>query len=470
MKLKGGRGSTVGPEDVRAALSRVRDPDLGRDIVALGFVKDIRVEGESVSFAIEFTTPACPVREQMQEDARRVVLSLPGVTSVEVEMSSRVRGTRSGQKGELLPLVKNVVPVASGKGGVGKSTVSANLAVALARLGARVGLMDADVYGPCIPTIMGATTPPTTLNGTIVPVVCYGVKIVSIGFFVPKGEATIWRGPMLSKLVDKFLGGVEWGELDYLLVDLPPGTGDVQLSLCQKIPLTGAAVVSTPQDLAFNVAEKAISMFTTLRTPVLGLVENMSGFECPHCGQREEIFGSGGARRFAAASGIPFLGEIPLATDIRTTSDEGNPIVQSRPESLSARAFVRVAENLAAQVSTLAMGGVSTDRPEVAEITQPSENRVRIVWKDGHESIYTGYALRVGCRCALCIDELSGTKRLREESISNDVRPLSIDPVGRYAIRFHWSDGHSTGIYTFEHLRELCPCPICTDNTEARTR
>ncbi|HTE86660.1 MAG TPA: P-loop NTPase [Dehalococcoidia bacterium] len=465
--MKGERESAIAPEEIRAALSRVTDPDLGRDIVTLGFVRDIQIEGENVSFAIELTTPACPVREQMKEDAYRAVLSLPGVTHVEVEMTSRVRGARSEQRDGLIPLVKNVVPVGSGKGGVGKSTVSANLAVALAQLGARVGLMDADVYGPSIPTLMGAATPPAAENGTIVPVLRYGVKIVSIGFFVPKGEATIWRGPMLSKLIDKFLGGVAWGELDYLLVDLPPGTGDVQLSLCQKIPLTGAAVVSTPQDLAFNVAEKAISMFTTLHTPVLGLVENMSGFECRHCGHREEIFGSGGARRFAAASGIPFLGEIPLATDIRTTSDEGNPIVQSRPESPSARAFRRVAENLAAQVSTLAMGGASSDRPEIAEITQPSENEVRIRWKDGHESIYTGYALRVDCRCAICIDEISGNKRLREESISNDVRPLSIDPVGRYAIRFHWSDGHSTGIYPFEQLRQLCPCPICTDTAQA---
>ncbi|HEY8792277.1 MAG TPA: Mrp/NBP35 family ATP-binding protein, partial [Gaiellaceae bacterium] len=358
---------TIALEDIRAALSQIKDPDLGRDIVTLGFVKDLQIDGENVSFAIELTTPACPVRDQMKEDAHRAVLSLPGVTNVEVEMTSKVRGTQSEQKDELIPLVKNVIPVASGKGGVGKSTVSANLAIALAKLGARVGLMDADVYGPSIPTIMGATTPPTAENGTIVPVLRYGVKIVSMGFFAPKGEATIWRGPMLAKVIDKFLGGVEWGELDYLLVDLPPGTGDVQLSLCQKIPLTGAAVVSTPQDLAFNVAEKAIFMFTKLRTPVLGLVENMSGFECRHCGHREEIFGSGGARRFAMANEIPFLGEIPLCTDIRTTSDEGNPIVQSMPESLSARAFLRVAENLAAQVSTLTMGGVSTDRPEIAE-------------------------------------------------------------------------------------------------------
>ena len=458
----------IAAEDIRAALAQVKDPDLGRDIVTLGFVKDVQVDGESVSFAIELTTPACPVRDQMKEDAHRAVLALPGVTNVEVEMTSKVRGTQSEQKDELIPLVKNVVPVASGKGGVGKSTVSANLAIALARLGASVGLMDADIYGPTIPTIMGASTPPIAQNGTIVPVLRYGVKIVSMGFFVPKGEATILRGPMLSKLIDKFLGGVEWGELDYLLVDLPPGTGDVQLSLCQRIPLTGAAIVSTPQDLAFNVAEKAISMFTKLRTPVLGLVENMSGFECRHCGQREEIFGSGGARRFAAASGIPFLGEIPLSTDIRTTSDEGNPIVQSMPESPSARAFLRVAENLAAQVSTVAMGGASTDRPEIAEMTQPSETELRILWKDGHESLYTGHALRLGCRCAVCVDEISGNKRLREESISKDVRPLSIDPVGRYAIRFHWSDGHSTGIYTFEHLRELCPCPICDAEAQAR--
>ncbi|MGH3006540.1 MAG: gamma-butyrobetaine hydroxylase-like domain-containing protein, partial [Gaiellaceae bacterium] len=181
-------------------------------------------------------------------------------------------------------------------------------------------------------------------------------------------------------------------------------------------------------------------------------------------------FGSGGARRFAAASGIPFLGEIPLSTDIRTTSDEGNPIVQSMSGSPSARAFFRVAENLAAQVSTLTLREVSSHRPEIAEITRPSTSEVRILWKDGHESIYTGYALRVGCRCAMCVDEISGNKRLREESISKDVRPLSIDPVGRYAIRFHWSDGHSTGIYTFEHLRELCPCPIRADNAEARAR
>jgi ATP-binding protein involved in chromosome partitioning len=321
--------------------------------------------------------------------------------------------------------------------------------------------MDADVYGPSIPIIMGAHIPPGPGGEKLVPPVHYGVKIMSMGFFVPKGEAVIWRGPMLAKVVDQFLGDVDWGELDYLLVDLPPGTGDVQLSLCQKIPLTGAAIVSTPQDLAFQVAEKAILMFNKLRTPILGLVENMSGFECRHCGQREEIFGSGGARRYAMANGLPFLGEIPLSTDIRTSSDGGRPIVESMPDSPSARAFFRVAENLAAGVSILNLGGAATDRPEPAEMSQPSLREVRIVWKDGHESLYTGYALRLACPCASCVDELSGRRRLREESISTDVHPLTMEPTGRYAVRFHWSDGHSTGIYTYERVRALCPCPIC---------
>ena len=446
---------------VLSALATIKDPDIHRDIVSLGFVKGLRIDGENVAFTIELTTPACPVREQMQEDARRVVLSLPGITHVAITMTSQVRATQSEEKDKLLPLVKNVVPVGSGKGGVGKSTVSANLAIALAKLGARVGLMDADVYGPSIPILMGANIPPSPGAGKIVPPVHYGVKIMSMGFFVPKGEAVIWRGPMLAKMVDQFLGGVDWGELDYLLVDLPPGTGDVQLSLCQKIPLTGAAIVSTPQDLAFQVAEKAILMFKKLRVPILGLIENMSGFECRHCGQREEIFGSGGARRHAMANDLPFLGEIPLSTDIRTSSDGGRPIVESMPDSPSARAFFRVAENLAAGVSTLHLGGAATDRPEPAEMTQPSPREVRIVWKDGHESVYTGYALRLACPCASCVDELSGRRRLREESISKDVHPLAMDPTGRYAIRFSWSDGHSTGIYTYEHLRALCPCPIC---------
>src|SRR5437867_1120821 len=297
--MKGRRESTIAPEDIRAALSQIRDPDLGRDIVTLGFVKDLRIDGENVSFAIELTTPACPVRDQMKEDAHQAVLSLPRVTNVEVEMTSKVRGTQSEQKDELIPLVKNIVPVASGKGGVGKSTVSANLAVALAKMGAKVGLMDADVYGPSIPTLTGAVAPAGGNPKLFVPPIAHGVKVISMGCFINPGDAVIWRGPMLHKAVEQFLGQVDWGELDYLIVDLPPGTGDVQLSLCQMIPLTGAAVVSTPQDVALNVASKAVDMFKKLHTPVLGVIENMSGYECPKCGHHDDIFGLGGATAVA---------------------------------------------------------------------------------------------------------------------------------------------------------------------------
>jgi ATP-binding protein involved in chromosome partitioning len=345
-------------ESVLQALRSVQDPDLHRDIVSLGFVKDVKICGGAVSFAVELTTPACPVKEQLKSQARQAVLALPGVSQVDVKMTAQVRATPGMKKEQMIPRVANVIPVASGKGGVGKSTVSANLALALARSGARVGLMDADVYGPSIPLILGARqSPMMTPDQRILPVEQYDLKIISMGFFMKEGDATIWRGPMLHKMVEQFLGGVEWGELDYLVIDLPPGTGDIQLSLCQTIPLTGAAVVSTPQDVALKVAQKAISMFTRLNTPVLGIIENMSHYRCPGCGRRDDIFGEGGARRAAEQLGIPFLGEIPLITQIRASADEGRPIVLAEPESEAARAFLRVAENLAAQISIKNMAG-----------------------------------------------------------------------------------------------------------------
>ncbi len=332
------------------ALRVVTDPDLGRDIVSLGFVKDVRLSDGTVGFTIELTTPACPVRERMRQQAREAVAALPGVGGVDVTMTARVRGSAGPIKERLIPSVKNVIPVASGKGGVGKSTVSANLALALAGTGASVGIMDADVYGPTIPTLMNVhTLPKPTVEGTV-PAEQYGVKIISMGFFLREDDAIIWRGPMLHKTVQHFLGNVLWGELDYLIVDLPPGTGDVQLTLCQAIPLTGAVVVSTPQDVALKVAQKAIAMFNQLNTPVLGIVENMASYVCPSCGARDEVFGSGGARRAAERLGVPFLGEIPLATEIRTSSDAGRPIVLDRTSPF-AQAYLGVAEKLAAQVS-----------------------------------------------------------------------------------------------------------------------
>jgi ATP-binding protein involved in chromosome partitioning len=338
------------------ALRGVQDPDLHRDIVSLGFVKDLSITGSRVSFAIELTTPACPVKQQMEAAARQAVAALPGVGQVDVTMTSRVTSSRMGPS-DYLPGVRNTIAVASGKGGVGKSTVAANLAVALRRAGARVGLLDADMYGPCIPTMMGAEGPLThAADDKVLPLEVHGVKIMSMGFFLPKEEAVIWRGPMLHKMVQEFLGRVDWGELDYLVIDLPPGTGDIQLSLCQTIPLTGAVIVSTPQDVALEVASKAILMFKKLKVPILGIVENMSYHVCSHCGEREDIFGHGGARAASTQAGIPFLGEIPLHTTIRVNSDAGQPAALGDGDSPGAQAFREVAESLAARVSVVNAG------------------------------------------------------------------------------------------------------------------
>lgn len=341
----------VNQEQVLDALRNVVDPDLHRDIVTLGFVQDLKVHDNRVSFTLKLTTPACPVKDELKQQAEESVRALPGVEAVAVEMSSEVRAHGGATGKGMIPGIRNVIPVASGKGGVGKSTVSANLAVALSLTGARVGLMDADVYGPSIPTIMGVTENPQPGGRGIRPVEAYGVPVISAGFFVRPDQAVVWRGPMLAKMIEQFLGQVEWGELDYLIVDLPPGTGDVQLTLCQRIPLTGAVIVTTPQPVAINVAEKAIIMFQQLKTPVLGIIENMSYWESRKTGEREYIFGSGGAEKAAEKWDFPVLGKIPLATTIRETSDSGRPIVLEDPDSPAAAAFTHVAKNLAAQVS-----------------------------------------------------------------------------------------------------------------------
>ncbi len=335
-------------QDVLKALSSVQDPDLRRDIVALGFVKDLEVGDNRVSFTIQLTTPACPVRDQLVATAKQAVEAL-GVKDVQVRMTSEVTSGHAPRP-NLIPQVKNTVAVASGKGGVGKSTVAANLAVALKLSGAQVGLMDTDVYGPSVPTLMGGQEAPRVVEGKIEPPVEYGIKMISMAYFLPKDEAVIWRGPMLHKTIQQFLGEVRWGELDYLVMDLPPGTGDIQLSLSQTIPLTGAVIVSTPQDLALSVASKAIAMFQKLKVPILGIVENMSYYVCPQCGRREEIFGHGGARAAANQLGYPFLGEIPLDPAIRVQSDRGKPVALDQ-NSAHGKAFQEVAGALAAQIS-----------------------------------------------------------------------------------------------------------------------
>jgi ATP-binding protein involved in chromosome partitioning len=337
---------------VLEALRTVRDPDLHRDIVSLNFVRDVVIRGSDVSLTIELTTPACPVRDELKTaSVQAIQAAVPGVGKVTVAMTSHVTGHNNQQKAAVLPGVKNTIAVASGKGGVGKSTIAVNLAVSLAAEGARVGLVDADVYGPSIPLMMGITGRPQVRQQRLLPMENWGVKVMSIGFLVDPMQAVIWRGPMASGAIKQFMTDVDWGELDYLIFDLPPGTGDIQLTLVQTIPLTGAVIVTTPQDISLADARKGFVMFQKVNVPILGIIENMSYYVCPHCGHRENIFDTGGGRKAAEELGAPFLGEIPLYTNIRVAGDTGRPVVADKEAGPQAAIIGAIARNLAAQIS-----------------------------------------------------------------------------------------------------------------------
>jgi ATP-binding protein involved in chromosome partitioning len=334
------------------ALRVVVDPDLRRDIVALGFVKDIVAADGAVALTIELTTPACPVKDQMRDQAAAAVTALPGVTSVNVQMTAKVRSASSPETGKTpVPGVKNVIAVGAGKGGVGKTTVAVNLAIALAKCGSRVGILDGDIYGPNVPMMLGLKAQLTTNGKQIVPAEKYGVQVVSIGFMTDDDSPVIWRGPMLHGAIQQFFKEVAWNDLDYLIVDMPPGTGDVALSLSQTVPVVGAIVVTTPQQVALADSRRAIRMYQKLTIPTMGIVENMSYYACPNCHHEADIFGHGGGEALALDMKVPFLGRLPVYQPIREGSDSGVPIVESEPASAAAKAFLTVAERAAAQVS-----------------------------------------------------------------------------------------------------------------------
>jgi ATP-binding protein involved in chromosome partitioning len=347
----------ISEQQILAALSNIKDPDLGKDIVTLGFVKDLIINGSDVSFRLVLTTPACPVKESFEAEAHALVREIPGVSSVKVTMDAEVPKGRGVANSPALPGVKNIIAVSSGKGGVGKSTVAVNLAVSLALDGAKVGLMDADVYGPNVPIMLGiGHKQPEVGAQQLLPIEAHGVKVMSMGNLQPGDKPLIMRGPMLHGLVRQFLADVAWGELDYLIVDMPPGTGDVQLSLAQLVPVQGAVVVTTPQEVSLSDVRRAIRMFETVAVPVLGVVENMSYFVPPDMPEkRYNIFGEGGGRRVADQYGLSFLGEIPLGMEVREAGDSGVPVVISQPGSPQAKSFREMAENVARHVSIEAM-------------------------------------------------------------------------------------------------------------------
>jgi ATP-binding protein involved in chromosome partitioning len=343
------------PAEVMDALSHVQEPELGKDLVSLKMIRDLEIHNGDVAFSIVLTTPACPLRGQIEREAKAAVAALKGVSSVAVKWESDV--PNDGRMRGLMNMpIRNAVAVGSGKGGVGKSTVAVNVAVALAQSGARVGLLDADIYGPNVPTMLGVERLPPPSGKKLVPAVAYDVKMVSMGLLVKPGQPLIWRGPMLNSAIRQFLGEVEWGELDYLIVDLPPGTGDAALSLAQALPLSGAIIVTLPQLVSIEDASRGLQMFRTLEVPILGVIENMSYLDMPD-GTRMDIFGSGGGEQLAQATETPFLGKIPIGAAVREGGDSGRPIVVAHPDSAAARALREIAEKLAARISVAALGG-----------------------------------------------------------------------------------------------------------------
>jgi len=345
----GKSNNRVDKDQVLGALKTVQEPELHQDLVTLNMIRDIQIEDSKVAFTVMLTTPACPLRHQIEDETRAAVMKLAGVKEVQVKFDAQVRGDNRIPSKLNVP-IKNIVAVGSGKGGVGKTTVAVNLAVALAQMGAKVGILDADIYGPNVPIMLGVDSLPPLTSEQMTPAFAHGVEIMSIGFLVPDGEALIWRGPMLHKAISQLFTDVAWGVpsgatggLDYMIVDLPPGTGDAQLSLAQLVPLTGGIIVSTPQEVALSDARRGFTAFQRLSVPVLGIVENMAG----------AVFGVGGGEHAAAALGVPFLGRIELETEIREGGDAGKPAVACCPESSQAEAFRTVARKVAAQVSVM---------------------------------------------------------------------------------------------------------------------
>ena len=474
-------------EDVLEALKAIEDPDFHKNIVELNFIQNLVISHEGVvTFDLVLTTPACPVKDKFVADCKTLVGALAGVTSVDVTLKAQIQKSNNYNEGSLLANVQNIVAISSGKGGVGKSTVTANLAMSLALSGARVGILDADIYGPSMVMMFGVhTSPEVKEDRTLVPVSVSGIQIVSMAMFSDPNKATIWRGPMATQMIQNFLHRVHWGNLDYLLIDFPPGTGDIQLTLTQNCPISGAVVVTTPQEVALADVRKGLAMFRAVAVPVLGVVENMSYFICDNCEKRHHIFRQGGGSRTATELKLPFLTEIPLEPAVADSGDAGRPIVYSNPNSPSARAFLDLAGQVASKLAVYAasasqMGSFNMEfhelpiapvspefaassmpatdasqKPTAQSISRTPEGLLTIGWSDSSFTLYQSRNLRVKCPCAACVDEWSGVQTLDPKSVASDVTLANLYTVGRYALGITFSDGHRGGIFTYDSLRKM---------------
>jgi Mrp family chromosome partitioning ATPase/DUF971 family protein len=424
-------------KQVLESLGTIIDPDFRKDIVSLGFVKNLRINDDHVSLDIELTTPACPVKTEFQRQAEGLVRGLPGVKTVNVNMTSRPRKALNQNPG--LVKVKNIIAVASCKGGVGKSTIAANIARELAARGFATGLLDADIYGPSIPTLFGIHRPEILQDrsGLLIPMEVNGMKLMSFGFLLPEGPA-ILRGPLVSQYIQQLLGQVSWGDLEYLVIDMPPGTGDVQLTITQSIRITGAVIVTTRQSLALVDVERGIEMFEKVKVPMLGIAENMSYFVCDNCDKKHWIFGGETSPSLTEKYGLETLVSIPINQDIVSglRLPATNPFVTELVDNM-----IR------------AQGRLSIEATAIPAI-EPGEEGFTVVWPDGTRGFVMHHELRASCGCANCVDERTGERLLREGDIPADIRALEIEALGNYAVRISWSDGHNTGIYPWALIRK----------------
>lgn len=428
-------------QEVLDALRTVIDPDFGKDIVSLGFIQDLKIEGDAVSFTVRLTTPACPVRDQFKIQCEQAVSALPGVKRVQVTMDAMKPKTQGRQTVSALTTVGTIIAVSSAKGGVGKSTIAAHMARGIQREGHRVGLLDADVYGPSIPTLFNLHRPDIYMDQDkmILPVEADGLKLMSMGFVLGDAPAVL-RGPMVSGYVQQILHQTKWGELDYLIIDFPPGTGDIQLTLVQQAAIDGAVIVTTPQSLSLVDVARGILMFEKVDVPVLGLVENMSYFVCDQCEKKHYVFGEG-ARSLQRRFGIPTLAEFPLLPGLsQLDSPEAGADLDPVKE---------LTENLHRAVGKRRLE--KADRPEVCA----EGSNIVVQWPDGRKDVMPARDVRISCQCAQCVEEFTGKQLLEPGSVPEDIEATAIQPLGNYAVSIAWSDGHSSGIYSWDHLRQV---------------
>lgn len=452
-------------DQILGVLKRIQDPQSKQDIVSLGWVGEIQSRFGNVTFTVYLPEDRDVPEAEYRSAIVGAVKQIPGVKAVMPNIS-RKEAPKNDEPQMNPSQIRHMVVVGSGKGGVGKSTSSVNLAIALAKMGKRVGLLDGDIYGPSVPTMLaaghnGEIGNPEAVkmrDNLIVPFEMFGVKVMSVAMLIEKNQPTVWRAPIATKMINQFLSGVDWGELDYLIIDLPPGTGDIQLTISQQANIAGAVIVTTPQKVALNIAEKGLLMFQHVGVPVLGLIETMSGFGCDSCGATTAIFGEGGAEDLSKRTGVKLLAQVPLDAALVRAGDDGEPIVKVAPESASAKAYVGAAKALDEVLEI--QGGLDGELAPIAVEGIPhdphngGQHSLAIYWSDGKKYVYGCRELRYACPCAECVDEFTGKRTLKWENVAEDVYIDKALPVGRYGVNLVWSDGHSTGIYTYDYLRK----------------